>query len=174
MVDPGNFRSALSRFAAGVTVITTRTEDGEWAGFTATAFSSVSLEPPLVLVCVSAGGRSDQALVRSDGFGVNVLRNDMAAVAERFATRCADRFAGIEVREGPLGVPLLKGSIATLTCKRHARHDAGDHGIFLGRVVEVAWNDGPPLLHFRGAFGELAEERVPVRALHDWMVGAAW
>jgi flavin reductase (DIM6/NTAB) family NADH-FMN oxidoreductase RutF len=174
MVDPNDFRQALSRFAAGVTVITTGTEAGEWAGFTATAFSSVSLEPPLVLFCVSAGGRSDQALRRSDGFGVNVLRNDMAAVAERFATPGADRFAGINVREGPLGVPLLNGAIATLTCRRHARHDAGDHGIFIGHVVEASWSQGAPLLHFRGAFGELAEERIPGRALHDWMVGAAW
>lgn len=174
MLDPSSFREALSRFAAGVTVITTRTEAGERAGFTATAFSSVSLEPPLVLFCVSAGGRSDKALARSSGFGVNVLGNDMAAVAERFATRGADRFAGLDVREGPLGVPLLKGAIATLSCQRHARHEAGDHGIFVGRVVEAAWSDGRPLLHFRGAFGELADERAPGRELHDWMVGAAW
>ena len=173
-MDSSDFRQTLSRFAAGVTVITTCTTSGERAGFTATAFSSVSLDPPLVLFCVSADGGADRALRQSAGFGVSVLREDMSEVAVQFAQRGADRFEGVAVRPGPLDVPLIEGAIATLACEHHDRIVAGDHVICVGFVIEASWTDDRPLLHFRGAFDELANQRTEAPAIHDWLVSAAW
>jgi flavin reductase (DIM6/NTAB) family NADH-FMN oxidoreductase RutF len=174
-MKPSEFRDVLSRFAAGVTVITTRDAQGARVGFTATAFSSVSLEPPLVLFCVGAGGRSDLALAAGSGFAVSVLGERQADVAMRFTLRSMDdRFEGVLLTAGDGGLPVLNGAIATLTCEHAGRVEAGDHVVYLGHVVSGSSTDGRPLLHFRGEFDELAGRPVDAGRAADFMIGAAW
>jgi flavin reductase (DIM6/NTAB) family NADH-FMN oxidoreductase RutF len=177
MVDERVFRQVMSRFAAGVTVITTRDRDGERIGFTATAFTSVSLAPPLVLCCVVSGCRADRALREAPGFAVSVLREDQADLALRFADRgIEDRFESVGLTDAGLGLPVLTGAIATLTCTGAGFFEAGDHAIHLGQVIDAEHSEDLPLLHFGGAFGELKREQYPLAAepIADWMVGAAW
>jgi flavin reductase (DIM6/NTAB) family NADH-FMN oxidoreductase RutF len=175
VIDALEFRQALSRFAAGVTVITTQDVNGARAGFTATAFSSVSLQPPLVLFCVGLDGRFDCALRRAEGFAVNVLDEDQLDVAVRFADRNVDdRFLGVPVRTAELALPVLEGALATVVCRQASRIEAGDHAIYLGEVLSGDWQDGRPLLHFCGAFESLAGDEVVPEEMADFMVGAAW
>jgi flavin reductase (DIM6/NTAB) family NADH-FMN oxidoreductase RutF len=175
VIDAVEFRQALSRFAAGVTVITTQDASGARCGFTATAFSSVSLAPPLVLFCVGVGGRFDCALRSTEGFAVNVLDEDQLDVAVRFADRTVeDRFFGVPVRTAELALPVIEGALATIVCRRQWRIEAGDHAIYLGEVLSGDWRDGRPLLHFRGAFESLVGEEIVAEEMADFMVGAAW
>lgn len=176
MLEGDRFRGVMSRFAAGVTVVSTLDGEGHTTGFTATAFSSVSLEPPMVLCCVVTGSRSDRALSAGGGFAVSVLREDQAPLARRFADRnVRDRFEGVEVRAGELDLPLLEGAIASLTCRSAGSVLAGDHTIHLGEVLDGDCTDEQPLLHFRGAFASLQAETSPeIEPIADWMVGAAW
>lgn len=176
-MEPNSFRAVMSRFAAGVVVITTRARDGERVGFTATAFTSVSLEPPMVLCCVVSDSRADRALRDAPGFAASVLREDQGALARRFADRAvADRFDGVRLRTRGLGLPVLEEAIASLTCTRAGCVQAGDHAIHLGEVIEAECGDDRPLLHFRGSFAELErnEVRAELEPIADWMVGAAW
>ena len=174
-MDPIEFRTVLSHFAAGVTVITTRDAGGQRLGFTATAFSSVSLDPPLVLFCVTAGGRCDAALKAEQGFAVNILGEDQTNLAVQFARRSTnDRFDGVALSSGVEDHPLLRGAIATLTCEHAGRIEAGDHVVHMGHALYGTSTDNRPLLHFRGAFDQLA--KLPVEPIpgSDFMVGAAW
>jgi flavin reductase (DIM6/NTAB) family NADH-FMN oxidoreductase RutF len=153
------FREALSRFASGVIIVTADTPEGP-IGFTASAFSSVSLEPPLILVCVGKKA-SAYAVVHAPRFGVSVLHEEQEGIAEQFARQGVDRFAGVALRRAS-AVPLVEGAIAQLDCRRHALHDAGDHTILVGEVLGAHTSPGRPLLHYARAFGGLAEaQEVP-------------
>lgn len=175
-IEPRQFRTVLSRFAAGVTVVTVPAASGRPLGFTATAFTSVSLIPPLVLVCATKGKPTHAALVETQAYGVNILAADQEHVARRFADPCVeDRFAALEVVEGRLGVPMLGGTVAGIECSRAAVFDAGDHSIVLGRVERMWHTDAAPLVHFAGRFAELCEERPWLSTERaDWLVGAPW
>jgi flavin reductase (DIM6/NTAB) family NADH-FMN oxidoreductase RutF len=153
-VHSGAFREALSRFASGVVVVTCHGREGP-VGFTVSAFSSLSLDPPLVLVCVGKTASAYDAVTAAATFGVSILEAKQAAIATQFARQGVDRFAGVSLRGGPR-VPLIDASLAGLDCDRHAIHDAGDHVILVGRVVEAHFADGEPLIHYARTFGGFA------------------
>jgi len=155
-VDPATFRSALSRFAAGVTVLTTHTRDDRDVGMTATAFSSLSLDPPLVLVCVDRDASMASPLEQATHLAVHVLSGDQEPLSRRFAGTESDRFAGLRITRGAGGLPLLDGAIARLQCRITERHPGGDHVIVVAEVLEADFMEGEPLLYFRGRYGRLA------------------
>jgi flavin reductase (DIM6/NTAB) family NADH-FMN oxidoreductase RutF len=158
------FREALAHFASGVTIVTAGGSAGH-AGFTATGFTSVSLSPPLILVCVGKAASAYDGVVRADAFGVSVLGEDQQWLAERFATTGIDRFDGVPVALGnAVAVPLIDGALVHLECRPHAWHDAGDHTILIGHVLRAAVAPGRPLLHFaRGFGGFVGQEVAPAR-----------
>jgi flavin reductase (DIM6/NTAB) family NADH-FMN oxidoreductase RutF len=155
------FREALSRFASGVTVVAADTPAG-LTGFTATAFASVSLDPPLVLVCVAKNASVHAALVGALVFGVSVLDESQTWIAEQFARSGTNRFAGVALRTSAR-VPLIDGAIAHLECGQHAVHDVGDHTTLVGRVLHSTTRPGRPLLHYARAYGGLAPEHAEAR-----------
>ncbi|SRR5258708_4146859 len=150
-VSADAFREALSRFASGVVIVAGHSPDGPF-GFTASAFSSVSIEPPLVLVCVAKTASAYAAITGVEGFGVSVLHASQSGLAAQFARQGVDRFEGVALRPGA-AVPLIEGAIAHIVCARHAMHDAGDHTILVGGVVEVRQAPGEPLVHYARSFG---------------------
>lgn len=154
-VDPASFRASLARFASGVTVLTLRDRDGRDCGMTATAFSSLSLDPPLILVCVGHAASIAPSLADATHFAVHLLAAEQAPLARRFAEKDVDRFAGLTVRRGTADLPLLDGALATLQCRIQARHPGGDHEIIVGEVLAAASRDGEPLVYFRGGYREL-------------------
>jgi flavin reductase (DIM6/NTAB) family NADH-FMN oxidoreductase RutF len=158
-LDPDTFRSALSRFASGVTVVTTRDDDGLDHGMTATSFASVSLSPPLILACVDHTATMAGAITAAEFFAVHILAARQENVSRAFAQReVADKFQGRPVSRGSGRVPLLHDSLAQLECRVHARHPAGDHTIVIGEVIGCTLGDDAegPLLYYRGAYGRLA------------------
>jgi flavin reductase ActVB len=155
------FREALAHFASGVTIVAARRPLGP-IGFTATGFTSVSLTPPLILVCVAKTASAYDGVVGAELFGVSVLGEDQRWLAERFATTGIDRFEGVPAIEGPVtAAPLIDGALAHLECRPHARHDAGDHTLLVGEVLRASTSIGRPLLHFARRFGALANHPGP-------------
>jgi flavin reductase (DIM6/NTAB) family NADH-FMN oxidoreductase RutF len=154
-IDEAGFRKAMSCFASGVTVLTTE-YDGVSYGMTASAFSSLSLAPPLVLVCVEKSARIHEAIPKAERFAINILRAGQEAISNKFASRSDDRFDGINVRAGKLKVPLLEDALAIVECRLHATLPGGDHTIFVGEVVAAEIGEGEPLLYFRSAYGTIA------------------
>jgi len=138
-VTPTDFKDAMAEFASGVTIVTTSLA-GEPYGMTVAAFASVSLEPPLVLVCIARSASSHDVLAAAGRFAVNVLAEEQAEVAWRFAgpALMAERFAGLDVEVGAGGVPLVAGSLAVVECEVAAVHPAGDHTVYVGRVERAA------------------------------------
>jgi flavin reductase (DIM6/NTAB) family NADH-FMN oxidoreductase RutF len=166
VVAPDEFRRTLSCFASGVTIVTASQTDGQPTGLTASAFSSVSLEPPLVLVCISRGAQSHPAMLASGRFAVNILGADQEAVAQRFAVRSgpgSDKFAGLRWTRGDLGLPLIDGALAQLECSTVQTYAGGDHTIFLGQVERARCCEDradDPLLYHRGQYARV-ERRGP-------------
>lgn len=153
-VEAAEFKKAMSRFASGVTVVTT-THEGERYGLTVSAFCSLSLQPPLVLVCIDDRVRSRDPIEKTGHFAVNVLRADQEAVSSRFASRVDDRFRDIETTAGVLGDPFIDGSLTSVECRLVDALPGGDHTIFVGEVVETRVGDGDPLLYSQGAYRRL-------------------
>lgn len=151
-VSADEFRAALSRFASGVTVVTTKDADGDLHGITVSAFSSVSLEPPLVLICIEKKAGSHDAITQSGKFAVNFLDSTQLSLSERFAAQITDKFEGPEMSMNIDGIPILSGCIAHLECIVKQAYDGGDHTIFIGEVENTATHDGDPLLYFRGGY----------------------
>ncbi|OLB81983.1 MAG: hypothetical protein AUI14_01440 [Actinobacteria bacterium 13_2_20CM_2_71_6] len=154
-VDQTSFREAMAALPAGVTIVTTRDGDGRPRGFTASSVTSLSLDPPLILVCVAKQSSMHPVLVEGGSFAVNVLACGQEPLASRFATRCADRFAGGEFTLDEDGPPLLRGAVCQIRCERHALIDGGDHSILVGRVVDTATSEGDPLVYAGRAFHRL-------------------
>ena len=155
-VDQAHFRQLLGRFATGVTVITARDADGRPHGMTANSLSSVSLEPPLILLSIDHEASMHGLLVTSPAFAVNILSASQEAVSRRFAQDREERFDGVGYQESPRGLVLLDGALAHLECERVATHEAGDHTILVGLVVAGNANEGRPLCYFRGGYASLA------------------
>src|SRR5438309_6056943 len=157
-VTHSEFRKALGCFSTGVTVITVD-EGGEVHGMTANAFSSVSLDPPLVLVCVGHQARTHAHLQAKKRFGVNVLAADQRAISEYYARASESHKhaeeAGARFDRTPHGTPVLHGALAYLECRLHTAQDAGDHTIFIAEVEDVVVREGDPLLYFRGEYREI-------------------
>ena len=156
MIAPDDFRHVLGHFAAGVTIITTADSESRPTGLTATAFTSVSLDPPLVLVCVSHKSQSYPALLERGQFAVNFLRREQEDVSRRFATTRLDKFDGVAYRMSALGLPVLADALAHVECVTVDQHVAGDHTVLIGRVDACGSAEaGEPLLYFRGQYAGL-------------------
>ena len=154
--DPRTLRDALGCFATGVTVVTCVNEKGEPAGLTVNSFTSVSLDPPLLLVCLAREAASAAALTRASHFAVNVLQTGQQPASIRFSTRDEDRFGATPWSCGEAGAPILKDSLGVFECERYAVHPGGDHHILIGQVVKASFDAGlDPLLYFRGRYRRL-------------------
>lgn len=146
----------MGHFATGVTVITTRDEEGQPFGLTANAVSSVSLEPPLILICVDKKADTYPYFDRSKVFSINILSEGQETISRRFATSGGEKFEGIGYRKNELGCALLDDAVGHIDCKIVATYDAGDHTIYLGAVEAADACETPPLLFVRGGYRKLA------------------
>jgi 3-hydroxy-9,10-secoandrosta-1,3,5(10)-triene-9,17-dione monooxygenase reductase component len=155
------FRNALGAFATGVTIVTTRDEAGRDVGLTANSFNSVSLDPPMVLWSLAKSSRSLPTFLAATHFAVHVLAADQQDLSLRFATRGAEKFAGLELERGAAQVPLLRGCSARFECRTAFRHEGGDHVIFVAAVESFEQSDRPPLI-FHGGRYALAVEKEPL------------
>lgn len=156
---PDLFREAMTRFVSGVTIITTADAEGRWWGFTASAFTSLSLSPPLVLACLATSADSHPVFMGASAFIVNILRREHEGLAVRFATKGADKFAGAGFRPGRAdGLPVLDDALVSLKCATHARHEGGDHTILIGAVEYITLRrNSNPALHYSRRFWTLLE-----------------
>ncbi|MDQ3219841.1 MAG: flavin reductase family protein [Acidobacteriota bacterium] len=151
-IDNDEFRAALSRFASGITVVTTKDAEGRLHGITVSAFCSVSLDPPLILICVEKTTGSHYAIEQSGIFVVNVLNASQSELSERFASTLPDKFDDIDFVMGINGIPVLADSLANLECRLKNTCDGGDHTIFVGEVERAMIRDGDPLVYFHGDY----------------------
>jgi flavin reductase (DIM6/NTAB) family NADH-FMN oxidoreductase RutF len=154
--DPRTLRDALGCFATGVTVVTCLNAKGDPAGLTVNSFTSVSLDPPLLLVCIAKPAASAAALTSASHFAVNVLQTGQQPASIRFSTRDEDRFRATPWSCGEAGAPILKDSLGVFECERFAVYDGGDHHILVGRVIKASFDASlDPLLSFRGRYRRL-------------------
>lgn len=179
VVEPGRFRSVLGHFCTGVTVITAQGSDGP-VGFACQSFAALSLDPPLVLFCPGKGSRAWPVIEAAGRFAVNVLTEEQRDLSTVFGSRGEDKFAGVDWTPSPSGAPLLTGALAWVDCAVDAVHDAGDHYIVVGRVLELGEpGAGRPLLFYRGGYTATEPERpqpvpAPLEAFLTWPMGDDW
>jgi flavin reductase (DIM6/NTAB) family NADH-FMN oxidoreductase RutF len=172
-----DMRNAMGRFATGVTVVTAVSSDGGLVGCTVSAFSSLSLDPPLALVCIDKGRLMSSVLSQASSFAISILSSEQAEVALCFARPRLDKFEQIAHHPASDGSPLIDGAIAHIQCDSEALLDGGDHVIVVGRVVDVRCMTGEPLLYSQGAFLNINPEvwdSAVERAPHEWLLNAPW
>jgi len=156
-VANADFRRVMGHFATGITVVTATLPEGKRFGFTVNAFSSVSLNPPLVLICVVNGGEAEASMAAAEHFAVNILADDQENLSRQFSSRVPDRYEGVQAKPGASGAPLLSGCIGYLECRKAAAHPAGDHTIIVGEVlIAEARDEGLPLLYFRSGYRKVS------------------
>lgn len=154
--DTFDLRKALGQFATGVTIVTTISGDGVPHGLTINSFTSVSLDPPLILICIAKDAGTLAHFLANEMFAINILEAGQTQLARTFATHNIDRFANTDWHKGELNAPLLNNTIASLECKRAQTHDAGDHVIIIGEVQKASYQtDQAPLLYFSGKLGPI-------------------
>lgn len=154
-VDSAEFRRALGSFSSAVTVVTANDGGDRW-GITVTSFCSLSLDPPLVLICIDRRARMHDPLRRASSFAVNFLAADQEHVSRRFASHQDDPFRDLPTTPGKLGAPVIEGCLAGVECTIVEMLPGGDHTIFVGQVEATWCGEGLPLLYFRGRYGHLA------------------
>ena len=159
-IEPRALRDALGAFATGVTIVTTRCQPDIDIGLTCNSFSSVSLNPPMVLWSLAKTAGSIEAFRNAGHFAVHILAADQDALSRRFATRGIDKFAGLELERGPGEVPLLNGCTARFECRTAFQYDGGDHVIFVGEVVNLTHSERPPLVFHGGRYGMLIKKET--------------
>ncbi|WP_156668599.1 flavin reductase family protein [Rhizobium aegyptiacum] len=152
MTDPRALRDTFGAFLTGVTVVTTVNDEGAPIGFTANSFTSVSLDPPLLLVCLAKTSRNYQTLMTASGFAVNILAEDQKDVSNTFARPVEDRFAAVDWRKGPFGSPVFSEVAAWFDCSAHERVDAGDHVILIGKIEAFDNSGRTGLGYARGGY----------------------
>ncbi len=150
------FRRVMGSLPVGVTVVTARDPNGAPKGLTVSACSSVSMDPPLLLVCIDRRSSSLEAIKATRRFAVNILRAGQEALAARFASRSEDKFGGVPCLRGRLDVPLLEGTLAYAECELFRTIDAGDHTILIGLIIHGDTRDAVPLTYFRRQYGAWA------------------
>jgi flavin reductase (DIM6/NTAB) family NADH-FMN oxidoreductase RutF len=155
VLDPDLFRSVMGRFASGITIVTARDSAGRDHGMTVSSFCSLSLVPPLVLICVERTTELHAVLHAAESFAVNILASDQELVSRRFAEVDSGRFEGLAFTRALTGCALLTGTLATLECAVRARYDGGDHLIVTGEVIGAEARDGRPLLYYRGGYTQM-------------------
>ena len=161
MITTTLYREAMARVASGVAIVTTSDTDGRWWGFTASSFTPLSLDPPLILVCLSRDAGCRPAFNSAPAFRVNVLGAEHEQLAVRFATRGVDKFSGLEAafRADADGLPVLDGALVSLNCRTVERTDAGDHTILIARVDDAQLRpDGAPIVHANRRYWDLTPE----------------
>lgn len=154
-VDIDRFRAAMASFPAGVTITTTVDADEKWWGFTASAFCSLSAEPPLVLVCVAKSAECHAAFMAGEGFAVHFVAESHQDLAMLFARRGADKFGGGYFEMSARGLPVMRSAAAILECSVYARHDGGDHTILVGQVEDAIVGSDHPVVYYRRDFHSL-------------------
>lgn len=160
-LDTDAFRGALSQFATGVAVVTTRGSSDEAVGLTMSSFNSVSLDPPLILFSVDRQARSLPAMLAAEGYAVNILGREQEGLAAGFARSLTDKWVDVAHSVGLAEAPLLHGALAHFECVPYAHHDGGDHVVFIGRVVRfTAEGGGEPLVYFRGSYRTVTEPEI--------------
>jgi 3-hydroxy-9,10-secoandrosta-1,3,5(10)-triene-9,17-dione monooxygenase reductase component len=153
VISQEHYRASLGHFCTGVTIVTAHAPDGP-AGFTCQSFASLSLDPPLVLICPGKSSTSWPRIEPVGTFCVNVLADDQEELCRAFAAPGADKFAGVGWQPGPFtGAPMLTGALAWVECRLEEIHDGGDHVVAVGRVLDLGTREGRPLLFYRGGFG---------------------
>ncbi len=155
-----HLRDAFGRFATGVTVVTSLQADGTPRGFTANSFTSVSLDPPLLLVCIGKAALSCETFAQADHFNVNILADDQKEISGLFASQSPDKFDIADWHPDAQGVAVIDGALATFSCARHRLVDAGDHLILIGRVLNFETNDGDPLGYYQGGYFDIGLDRA--------------
>ena len=153
-LDQDAFRAVLGRFASGVTIVTVRGANGRDYGMTVSAFSSVSLEPPLVMVCIGEDASLKPMIAEATHYGVSILASDQEPLSRRFAAH-GERFDGVGFSRGDSGMALIDGALAFMECRIVARHRAGDHTVVIGEVEAASVADQRPLLYYRGGYAQL-------------------
>src|SRR5215813_10059723 len=154
--DPSELRKVMGCFVTGVTVITTRDQSRKPYGLTANAVTSLSLTPPLLLICVDRKAETYPHFFDSKIFVLNILREDQEDISRRFAKTGGDKFTGVRYRIGRLDTPILEGTLGHVECRIIETLEGGDHVIHVGEVQHAEAHDGAPLLFFRGKYRQLA------------------
>lgn len=155
VINKEEFRAALSRFPSGVTVVTTRDASGRLHGITVSAFCSLSLEPPMILVCVNKQAGSHDAFIESGAFVVHILAEEHEYHSEQFASPVSDKFDSVEYRNGIAEIPVLENALVVLECRLANAHEGGDHTIFVGEIERAEIRDGNPLVYWHGDYRKL-------------------
>jgi flavin reductase (DIM6/NTAB) family NADH-FMN oxidoreductase RutF len=155
-ITKDEFRQALSRFASGVTVVTCKGLDGQLRGITVSAFSSLSLDPPMVLICIDKRASIHEHLAEGRFFAVNFLAQDQEHISRRFASKEPDKFNGIQCKTGQCGAPLIEGALGFVECRIEHAYPGGDHTIFVGQVEASGASDGQPILYYSGNYSRLS------------------
>jgi flavin reductase (DIM6/NTAB) family NADH-FMN oxidoreductase RutF len=155
-IDDARFRLAMSHFASGVTIVTTA-HDGHLFGMTVASFASLSLHPPLVLVCIERSVKTHDAIAAAGKFGVSILSSAQADISSKFASRTDDKFSGVELVPGDIDVPLIAGALTAIECRVYDQLPGGDHTIFIGEVMKIHTSEGDPLLYFRSGYREIRD-----------------
>jgi flavin reductase (DIM6/NTAB) family NADH-FMN oxidoreductase RutF len=155
-IEKNELRRVMGHFATGVSIITSVTKDGQLVGLTANALTSVSLVPPLLLICVDKQAESYPHFAASKLFTVNLLSSEQEDLSRRFATKGDNKFEGVAYRRGANGAPILNNVLAFMECRIVAAYEGGDHTIFLGEIEEASTSEGQPLLFYRGGYRSIA------------------
>jgi flavin reductase (DIM6/NTAB) family NADH-FMN oxidoreductase RutF len=154
-IDSATFRSVLGRFVSGVTIVTARDADGEDHGMTASAFSSVSLEPPLILISIAHDATLHPIVLHVDELAVSILTASQEAIARRFAEKLDNRFEGVGFTRGITGAPLIDGALAHIEARIAHRYPGGDHTIFVAEVFAALATMDEPLVYYRGGYAHV-------------------
>lgn len=154
-LDPDAFRALMGRFATGVTVVTAVDADGSPRGMTVSAFASVSLDPPLIVVCIDKTASMYDTLFNGESFAVNILASTQEEIARRFAATGGQQFEGIGFTPGESGAPLLTDVLAYVECRRVSSAATGDHAVIVAETLNASLRDARPLLYYRGGFAQL-------------------
>ncbi|SDI17037.1 flavin reductase family protein [Alteribacillus bidgolensis] len=158
-VDVETFKQAMGRLATGVSVITTKSNDKQNFGLTASSVTSLTAEPPMLLVCVHKDTGTRDAITESGYFTVHVLGEDQEDLAIRFAKPNPDKFAGLHIKEGEFGTPLLTDYFVRVECKVEQEAVGGTHSVFMGEMLKIDIQEKEPLLYFKGEFGEFVSTK---------------
>lgn len=151
-MESRKFRDISGSFATGVTIITTKNEEGVPVGMTANSFTSLSLDPPLVLINVDKKSSLYSAFIQAESFAVNILSSSQEELSRRFSTRNIDRFEGVGFEEDATGAPILPNVIGYFDCEKVQQYDGGDHVIIIGKTKSGEVREGEPLLFFKGKY----------------------
>lgn len=154
-LEPDAFRAVMGRFACGVTVVTATDATGADHGMTVSAFASVSLEPPLVVVCIDKTASMHDVITNAEYFAINVLAASQEALARRFADTGGQKFEGVGYTRGETGAPILNDVLAQIECKRVSSTETGDHALIIAETISASVLDVRPLLYYRGGFTQL-------------------